>query len=170
MIESFNLLDSKLKSKSKLLLGGGGAMVLAYQFPVSTLDLDAEFYKSSIKTVDIREEILAVARELSLPGDWLNPHFETFLFTLPADYESRLQTVFTGAYLEVNALGPEDLLILKCFAGRDKDIPHARALLKKGINLDFVEKHIHHLMDKSIPGAGAAKDFLDDLLEEMESI
>lgn len=111
-----------------------------------------------------------VARDLSLPGDWLNPHFETFLFTLPADYESRLKTVFTGEHLVVNALGPEDLLILKCFAGRDKDIPHARALVKKGANLNFVEKHIHHLMDKSILGAGAARDFLDDLLDEMENL
>lgn len=167
MLESFKLLDKRLKSKANLLLGGGGAMVLAYQFPLATQDLDAEFYKSSIKTKDIRDEILAVATELSLPGDWLNPHFETFLFTLPADYESRLKTVFEGDYLVVNALGPEDLLILKCFAGRDKDIPHARALIKKGANIDFVEKHINYLIDKSIPGANAARDFLDELLDEM---
>lgn len=166
MISSFNGLDGKLHQSVKLLLGGGGAMLLAYQFPVSTQDIDATIYKSELTLADIQDDVQAVAQELNLPGDWLNSYFEIFLYTLPKDYEVRLKTVFTGTHLMVNAFGLEDLLILKCFAGREKDIGHARALIKKGADIDFVQNHIRELIDARIPKSQDASDFLDDLLDE----
>ena len=169
MLAAIRALDKKIKVKAKLLLGGGGAMVLAHGFPVSTLDLDACFYQSPITEAEIRGEIQLVALELSLPGDWLNPHFQTFLFSLPKDYEKRLKNVFKGPHLEVNAIGAQDLLVLKCFAGRDKDIPHARALVKKGADTEFVRQHRFKLLDLSVPKTQQAIDFLDDLLEEFHS-
>jgi hypothetical protein len=63
----------------------------------------------------------------------------------------------------VMALGVEDLLIMKCFAGREKDIGHARALLKKGPDLALVDGRIHQLIEKGIQGAREAGDFFDDL-------
>lgn len=168
MLSAFKSLDSKLKTRAKLLLGGGGAMVLAYGFPVATMDLDAVFFKSPITEADVHKEIQDVAEELSLPKDWLNPYFGTFLYTLPKDYDSRLKIVYKGKRLTVFALGSEDLLIQKCFAGREKDIGHARALIKKGVNIEFVIHHIRELIDLSIPQAQEASDFLDDLLDELE--
>lgn len=167
MLKAFELLDKRLTVAIKLLLGGGGAMLLAYQFPLATQDIDAVIYKSTIKESDIRDDIVAVADQLHLPKDWLNPHFESFLYTLPKDYESRLKTIFDGAHMQVNALSMEDLLILKCFAGRDKDVGHARALIKKGADTEFVRKHIYHLIDVQIPRSQNAIDFLDDLLDEI---
>lgn len=166
MLEAFKLIDTKLKKPIKWLLGGGGAMLLAYQFPVSTQDIDAVIYKSELTLMDIHVDVQAVALELSLPKDWLNSYFEVFLYTLPTDYETRLKTVFTGTNVTVNALGLEDLLILKCFAGREKDIGHARALIKKGADINFVQKHVRKLIDARIPKAQDASDFLDDLLDE----
>jgi hypothetical protein len=166
MLEAFRLIDIKLKKPIKWLLGGGGAMLLAYQFPVSTQDIDAVIYKSDLSLVDIQDDVQAVAQELNLPGDWLNSYFEVFLYTLPSDYETRLKNVFTGMYVTVNALGLEDLLILKCFAGREKDIGHARALIRKGVDIGFVQNHIRKLIDARIPKAQDASDFLDDLLDE----
>ena len=167
MLGAFRALDQKLPQSVSLLLGGGGCMVLAYDFPLATHDLDAVIYKSSLTLADISPLVLTVAQDLNLPNDWLNPHFETFLFSLPKDYESRLVNVFSGRHLIVNGLGVEDLLILKCFAGRDKDIPHARALLKRSLDLDLVYAHIHTLMYKNIPKARDALDFLDDLVEAL---
>lgn len=166
MLEAFRLIDIKLKKPIKWLLGGGGAMLLAYQFPVSTQDIDAVIYKSDLTLADIHADVQAVALELSLPKDWLNSYFEVFLYTLPADYETRLKTVFTGTHVTVNALGLEDLLILKCFSGREKDIGHARALIKKGADINFVQKHVRKLIDARIPKGQDAADFLDDLLDE----
>lgn len=167
MLAACAALDRKLKVEARLLLGGGGAMVLAYGFPLATMDLDALFFRCGVREADVQGEIQSVAEELGLPRDWLNPHFESFLYTLPKDYDTRLKSVYQGPRLNVSALGLEDLLILKCFAGREKDIPHARALIKKGADSDFVRRHILSLQELSVPKAGAAADFLDDLLEEM---
>lgn len=167
MLKAFKSLDAKLHVKAKLLLGGGGAMVLAYGFPLATHDLDALFYRSPITEADVQKEIHQVADELSLPKDWLNPYFQTFLYTLPRDYQARLTPVYGGQHLEVDALGMEDLLILKCFAGREKDIPHAKALIKKGADHGMASRHIETLKEQSIPKTDAALQFLYDILDEM---
>ena len=168
MQQALSLLDKKITVKANLLLGGGGAMVLAHGFPLATQDLDALFYKSSVTEADLAKEIHAVADEVKIPKDWLNSYFQTFLYTLPKDYEARLKTVFDGKHLKVLALSLTDLLILKCFAGREKDIPHARALIRKGADTAFVKRHILSLQEQHIPKSEQALDFLNDLLDEIE--
>jgi hypothetical protein len=106
-----------------------------------------------------------VARDLGLAPDWVNPHYETFAHVLPADYGTRLREVFAGEKLRVMALGVEDLLVMKCFAGREKDVGHARALLRRKPDLRIVERRIEELVDKGVSGASDAADFLDDLRE-----
>lgn len=165
MLEALQALSEHLKKPTKLLMGGGGCMVLAYGFPLATNDIDAVIYKSATTLQDIAPAVRKIASEQNLPKDWLNPYFETFLFSLPPDYESRLVKILDKPLLQVNGLGAEDLLILKCFAGRDKDIPHARALLKRQLNLDLVYQHIYGLIEKNIPNAKKALDFLDDLAD-----
>jgi hypothetical protein len=93
----------------------------------------------------------------------MNPYFETYTHVLPSDYGSRLKEVFAGERLRVMALGLEDLLIMKCFAGREKDVGHARALLKRGPDLALVDGRIQQLIEKGIQGAREAGDFFDDL-------
>jgi hypothetical protein len=144
-----------------LILGGGSAMMLGYQLPVRTTDADAYPVGMSVEALD--PYIKRVARALGLAADWLNPHFSTFAHVLPDDYGTRLKDVFVGHQLRVRALGVEDLLIMKAFAGRAKDVGHARALLKRNPDLALVEARLAALLDKRIPGAGEALDFLDDL-------
>jgi hypothetical protein len=160
---AFRALDSRLPHPLTLIVGGGTAMMLAYGLPVRTTDVDA--YPASGRLDDIAPQIREVAREVGLAPDWLNPHYETFAHVLPADYGSRLREVFSGARLRVMALGLEDLLVMKCFAGREKDVGHARALLRRGPDLRVVESRIDELVDKGVPGALDAADFLDDLQE-----
>jgi hypothetical protein len=71
--------------------------------------------------------------------------------------------VFQLSRLSVEALSLDDLLIMKCFAGRIKDQPHVKALVKSGANTEFVERHIENLQNKGIPGAEEALDFLDEV-------
>ncbi len=160
---AFRALDARLPRPLTLVVGEGTAMMLAYGLPVRTTDVDA--YPVSGSLDDLGEEIRAVARELGLDSDWLNPHFETFAHVLPADYGSRLRPLFAGARLKVTALGVEDLLVMKCFAGREKDVGHARALLRRKPDLALVERRIEALVEKGVPGAADAADFLDDIQE-----
>ncbi len=163
LLAAFTALDRLLGRPVTLIVGGGTAMMLAYRLPVRTSDVDA--YPREATLDEIAPAIRAVARERGLPPDWINPHFETFAHVLPADYGSRLRPIFEGEKLRAMALGVEDLLVMKCFAGREKDVGHARALLKRGPDLSVVERRLQELVDRRISGAQDALDFYDDLIE-----
>ncbi len=160
---AFRALDARLPGPVTLVVGGGTAMMLAYGIPVRTTDVDA--YPVSGRLDDLAPQIREVAREAKIAPDWLNPHFETFAHVLPADYGSRLREVFAGKRLRVMALGVEDLLVMKCFAGREKDVGHARALLARKPDIAIVERRVEELVERGVPGALDAADFLDDLRE-----
>lgn len=147
-----------------LILGGGGAMVLAHSFPLATADVDAAPKGLSLDELDVL--VKKVSKTLGLSPDWLNPYFSRFAIYLPEDFSQRLIKVFTSDNLEVMALGKEDMLILKSFAHRAKDIPHARALVKQGADIGFVEKHIEKLKKNKIPQAQEALEFLDQIVDE----
>lgn len=139
----------------------------AYDVPITTEDVDGVPDKSSVDLAKIREAVAAVGRELKISQNWLNDYFSTFLFVLPRNYGERLVSLFQGKFLRVAALGKEDLLLMKCFAGREKDLPHARVLIRKGANLQIVSDRLLELVQKKIPGADNASDFFDDLCDEM---
>jgi hypothetical protein len=155
-------LDAKLKNSVRLIIGGGGAMILAHHFPLATSDIDG-IPGAGMTTEELDPLIKEVAQELNLQKDWLNPYFVTFTHVLPKDYNTRLKLVFQLSRLSVEALSLDDLLIMKCFAGRIKDQPHVKALIQSGANTEFVERHIENLQSKGIPGAEEALDFLDEV-------
>lgn len=160
-------LDGRMTSPARLIIGGGAAMALAYNHPLATQDVDAFAAKGGLSTADLDTMAKQVARQLHIEPDWLNSHFVTFTHVLPADYGARLRTVFEGKQLTAQALGPEDLLVMKCFAGRDKDRPHAVKLLRLAKDLGIVDQQLALLEEKRIPGAAKAADFFDDLRDEV---
>jgi hypothetical protein len=167
ILKSFAALDRKLKQNgcpTELIMGGGGAMILAHSFPLATADVDAIPKGPTIEELDRWVKEVDQELHLSTP-DWLNPYFSTFSYTLPSDYGTRLILVFQGQALKVLALGAEEMLIMKCFAHRPK-VAHARALVRRGANLENVEARIEELLAKKIPGCQQALDFFQDILEQ----
>ncbi len=162
--DAFRTLDEALDRDVTLIVGGGTAMILAYGISIATTDVDA--YPAGMSAAELDPYVKRVARKKGLAPDWLNTYYETFAFVLPPDYRSRLRDVFAGSHLRVRSLGPEDLLVMKCFAGRDKDRGHARALLREKPDLAIVEGRLNALAEKGVKGAQSALDFFDDLLEE----
>lgn len=59
---------------------------------------------------------------------------------------------------------------MKCFSGREKDIGHARALVKKGTDTKIVKAHIEQLGKKGLPRAKEALKFLEDVCESVGEI
>ena len=163
MLRSLAALDQKLPRPLTLIIGGGGAMLLAHSFPLATADIDA--VPKGLSSDELAPLIAEVSVELGLPGDWLNQWYSTFTFVLPADYGDRLIEVFRGSHLLARALGADDLLLMKCFAHRRKDVPHARALVRQGARTDFVYERIEELAAQKIPGTEAAADFLEEILD-----
>lgn len=169
MRKALAALDGKLSGPAQLLIGGGAAMLLAHGFPVATMDIDGLVYKSAMTQSALDRQAKVVAREVGIPADWLNSYFNTFLYTLPTDFAERLVPVYKGKCLTVLALGAEDLLVLKCFAGRPKDLPHARALYRKVRELSVVDTHLQQLLERHVPGAVEAADFFDQLQDDVVS-
>lgn len=163
MMEALQALDRALDRPVILTMGGGGAMILAHSYPLATTDIDA--IPKGIEIHELSPLVEKVAISLNLPGDWLNPYFSAFTFVLPPSYKDRLQKVFHGENLQALALGKEDMLIMKCFAHRQKDIGHGRALIKGGADVEWVESYLAELLDQGVRGADDALEFLDDLLE-----
>lgn len=166
MLRALSLLDQRARESARLVVGGGAAMTLAYKHPIATQDVDAFAAKGGLRMAELDGMAKAVAEELEIEPDWLNAHFETFTAVLPRDYAARLRPVFQGEHLQVDALGPEDLLVMKCFAGRDKDLPHARKLLRLASDLSVVDKQLEYLVERRYPGAERAADYFDDLRDE----
>lgn len=163
MRQGLKALDQLLPRDLLLIIGGGGAMLLAHGFPLATTDIDA--VPKGIPMEELSPLIEQVARQLDFPVDWLNPWYASFTHVLPADYSQRIVEVFSGQHLKAQALGKDDMLLMKCFAHRKKDIAHARALVKSGARTEFVYDRIEELEQKRIPGTDAAAEFLDDILD-----
>ena len=167
ILKVLKVLDSVSTKPFELIIAGGSAMICAYQYPLGTIDVDAVLRKADLSEVD--NSIKKTAQKLCLSPDWLNIWVSSFTHYLPADYENRLSVLFQGKKITAKVFGKEDILILKCFAHRGKDIGHVKTLIKQKANTAFVEKHINMLLKKHIPGADKALDFLYDILDEMES-
>lgn len=169
MNKALKALDRLLPKPLKLLIGGGSAMLLAHGFPVSTHDIDGLPLSSELTPAEIDPLVKKVARQLGISPQWYNDYFNTFTYSLPKNFRDSVVEVFKGNKLTAVALGKDELLIMKCFAGREKDIGHARALIRKGADIDRVEGHLNALKEKGLPGANAALQFLTDLTDELES-
>ncbi len=166
MKNALTRLDQILDRPVTLIMGGGGAMILAHGFPKGTTDIDA--IPKGIEINELDPLVKKLAKELNLPYDWINPYYSTFSHTLPGDYGSRLITVFSGNHLKVEALSRQEMLIMKCFAHRQKDIPHAKALVRAGVDIEAVEARIQELEKKKIRHATEALDFLQDILDQVD--
>ncbi|RME17698.1 MAG: hypothetical protein D6797_01995 [Bdellovibrio sp.] len=92
MLKALSALDQKLKAP----IGRGGAMILAHQYPLSTLDIDAVLIKQDFSEID--PLVKEVGKELQIAPDWLNTWFSSFTHVLPPDFKSRLVEVFKGQY------------------------------------------------------------------------
>lgn len=161
--KAFKCLDDIIHRPLKIVIVGGGAMLLAHRMPLVTYDIDAAPFKSDWSLAELDQKVKQVAHLIKLHPDWLNPYFTSFSYVLPKDYDLRLILVYEGKKLKAYALGAEDLLILKCFAGRAKDVGHAKWLMKKLKNLSFIEMHLEKMLEQNIPKAQEALDFFDEI-------
>ncbi len=164
VFKALKRLDELAPHSFEMIIGGGVAMLCAYDSPLHTWDVDAIL--KHITLDKIKKSVLQVAKELNLPADWLNSWFSSFTHNLPSDFSKRLQLLFKGKKITAYALGKEDLLILKCCAHRPKDKGHARILIRKKANHHFVMKHLEQLLKKKLLPDTKPIEFLEDLLDE----
>lgn len=99
------------KTKAEIAIYGGTVMMIAFDCREMTKDVDAIFQPQEA----LEPLIARVARELKLPGDWLNAGVKPFVGSREAQVRfSELQ--IPG--LEITRPSAEYLLAMKCMAAR----------------------------------------------------
>ena len=88
---------------------GGAAILLDFDYRMSTIDIDAYYKDDSI----LQKSINAVAKKLNLPSDWLNhdfvstPSFSSNITKLSAE------TKMYGKYIKIHSMSPKYLIAMK---------------------------------------------------------
>lgn len=167
-LKALDLLDQKLFhasfDKIQMAVGGGGSMMLNHNYDGMTMDIDA--VPTNIEFEEMKPYIEEVGREMNLSPDWINPYYGAFTHYLPADMKTRTKKIFEGKVLNVQALGAEDIIIMKLMAGRNKDRPHLFHLKKLKPNLAIIEKRLEELKKIHPKEADIALDFFDEVFGE----
>ena len=110
----------------RLVLLGGGAMVLAFNARESTRDLDVAILPPT-DAAAVRSMAEQIAGELGWPQSWLNDAAKAYLIGLSAG-----PVVFASPGIEVIRPGTEQLLAMKLCAWRDDlDVADARRLMEE---------------------------------------
>lgn len=120
-------LDSKLDDHVRLILCGGGALILAFGSQRGTIDLDVIAPIPLDKR--LREKAREVAGELDVASNWLNDDCKGFADYLPGGWKGRLVPIDLGLKnISLFSLGKPDLIMLKLAAGRERDLADIESL------------------------------------------
>jgi hypothetical protein len=108
---------------------GGGALIIMDIIDRKTKDIDCLDPEIPL---EIKQASVAFAKshsEFLLDENWLNNGPESLKRELPAGWQIRLQTLYTGESIQLTCLGRSDLLRSKLFAYCDRTNPDFSDLL-----------------------------------------
>jgi hypothetical protein len=162
ILDLLRALDAKLRTagvKGEICLYGGTVMCLVYHSRPATRDVDAVFEP----TQTIREACAKIAKERSLPDDWLNDAVKGFLVDHARNTYLELEN------LRVLVPEPDYLLAMKALAARfdTSDRDDVAFLIKElglgsaGHVFDILERYYHP--DQIRP---ATRFFIEEIFQQ----
>ncbi|HEY5087294.1 MAG TPA: DUF6036 family nucleotidyltransferase [Gemmatimonadaceae bacterium] len=143
-----------------LVLGGSAALILGDTLQRPTDDGDVVTSEPGFD--QLGPLIRDVADAERLPPGWLNESIQSYTYILPPDYTTRLVTVPPFGRLHVSLLSRRDVLLMKVYGMRPRDIEDMRALVPTTDELAFVAAQITHIAMKEPEKAQDMRDFLDE--------
>lgn len=139
-------LGSTLRENASLTLGGSAALLLTGALDRFTDDGDV--VESSVDFATLLDAVRQVeVVELAPPG-WLNTSIQAYTHVLPADYRSRLVHLPRMGRLDVSLLGRPDVILMKTYAHRPRDLQDLLAVAPTEQELAFVEQCIPRIAAK----------------------
>lgn len=150
-----------LRESASLTLGGSAALVLTGA--LDRLTDDGDVVESSVDFATLLEAVRKVeVIELAPPG-WLNTSIQAYTHVLPADYRSRLVHLPRMGQLDVSLLGRPDVLLMKTYAHRPRDLQDLLAVAPTDAELAFVEQQIAHVAVKEPDRAAEMRAIVGDV-------
>lgn len=162
----------------------GGQAVLVYGEPRLTRDIDVTLGVN----IDRLDEIMNIVRKVEaeiIPEDPEKFVKQTYVLPVKTENNIRVDFIFSFTPYErqacdrankikikdifVNFGSPEDIIILKVFAGRPRDLEDVKSILVKNqsVDLPYVKKW---LADFDRDGDSNFQDILSDIIREVDQI
>ena len=151
--DAFAALGERLRKPTRVLIGGAGALILRGELSRATTDCDVLHAHPDMG--QLQSDIRTVAESCGLPSGWLNGSAQTYAEILPPDYESRLHSLPRFGRLQVMVLHRQDVLVMKLYAGRPRDLADIAALAPTDTELQFARNQLKRL--RGIDAARAAR-------------
>jgi len=136
-------LGAACSEDTTMLLGGSAALILTNALERGTNDGDV--IASHPDLGQLQAAIRAVARDRGLPDGWLNGSVQSYIDVLPEDYEARVKTLRPFGRLSVSLVGRRDVIVMKFFSGRPKDLRDLEQIAPTGAELAFTTRELPRL-------------------------
>jgi len=151
--EAFAALGDRLQTPVCVTIGGAGALILSGDLHRATADCDV--LRSLPDIGQVLGDIRAVATRCGLPSGWLNGSAQSYAEILPPDYETRLRSLPAVGHLQVMVIHRQDMLVMKLYAGRPRDLADVEILAPTSAELAFARSQLPRLT--RIDGAHAER-------------
>lgn len=103
-----------------------------------------------------------VAESEGLPAGWLNGSIQSYTHVLPKDYKNRLVSLPPFSRLHVRLLGRRDVILMKVYAMRARDVQDLQAIGPTADELAFVRAQFPRIGAKEPAQARDMDAFLDE--------
>ena len=136
-------LGALCRQDTTVLLGGSAALILTNALRRATNDGDV--IASHPDLGQLQAAIRAVAHDRGLPDGWLNGSVQSYIEVLPPDYETRIKSLHPFGRLSVSLLGRRDVIVMKFYSGRPKDLLDLEQVRPTAAELAFTAREVPRL-------------------------
>lgn len=137
------LLGKLCREETRIILAGSVSLML--QGIMHRVTNDGDVLESHPDFGQLREILRQVAAAEGIPDHWRNDSARTYAEVLPPDYQSRLRYIGPFGRLSVGLVSRQDMIVMKFFAGRPKDIGDLQAIAPTDEELAFVRRQLPRL-------------------------
>jgi hypothetical protein len=159
LVDALAALGARCRGATTLLLGGSAALILTNVLPRGTNDGDVLASEPDLGR--LQAAIRAVAHDRGLPDGWLNGSAQSYAEILPADYQTRVVTLPPFGRLSVSLVGRRDVIVMKFFAGRPKDLVDLEQIAPTAAECAFAAREVPRLSKIDAARASRMQALLD---------
>ena len=168
LLAALRRLGSELRDPATLTLGGSAALLLTGALDRATNDGDVVESKPDFPA--LLDAVRRVQVVEQAPPGWLNTSVQSYTHVLPADYRTRLVAFGRMGRLDVLLLGRADVVLMKVYAGRPRDLQDLLAVRATEAELGHAEHRIPAIAEQEPEKAAKMRALLADLRRALRDL